>query len=241
MEMENRSYISVSYQQKDHAKSLGALWDSGVKKWYIPLGLDGDSKMKLLEMYANIKTESITELVNEDREFGGNGLFVDLVPRSCWFTNVRYCIHPSDWNRLRVYIYSRVNYTCECCGINTKNKRIALEAHERWKYDESSSTQKLVRIVALCKPCHEVTHIGLASVRGRREEAIAHLKRVRLFTDEEADEHIQDAFKVWHDRSAIDWSLDLSLMTDNGIKLARSVNKDERRDICEKQLQQQLV
>jgi hypothetical protein len=32
-------------------------------------------------------------LGGEDRSFGG-GLFVDLIPDSCWFTNVRSCVGP---------------------------------------------------------------------------------------------------------------------------------------------------
>lgn len=29
-------YLNVSYDQKDHAKSLGAKWDAQKKKWYAP-------------------------------------------------------------------------------------------------------------------------------------------------------------------------------------------------------------
>jgi len=39
-------------------------------------------------------------LPGEDRSFG-SGLFVDLVPSSCWFTNVRSCVDRRDWERLR--------------------------------------------------------------------------------------------------------------------------------------------
>ena len=31
-------------------------------------------------------------LINEDRYYGGDELYIDLIPKSCWFTNVRYCI-----------------------------------------------------------------------------------------------------------------------------------------------------
>ena len=68
-------------------------------------------------------------LKGEDRTFGGNKLFIDLIPRSCWFTNVRKFIHNTDWDRVRNHIYNRTNNTCECCG----EKCDRLEAHERWE------------------------------------------------------------------------------------------------------------
>lgn len=49
----------------------------------------------------------ILELIGEDRTAGGNLLFVDLIPNTCWFKNVRTCIKPSDWDILRKYVYSR--------------------------------------------------------------------------------------------------------------------------------------
>jgi len=35
-------------------------------------------------------------LPREDRTFD-DGLFVDLIPTSCGFTNVRTCVSPADW------------------------------------------------------------------------------------------------------------------------------------------------
>jgi hypothetical protein len=51
----------------------------------------------------------------EDRSFG-SGLFVDLVPSSCWFTNVRSCVIPRDWERLRRMVTNRSGERCEACG-----------------------------------------------------------------------------------------------------------------------------
>jgi hypothetical protein len=117
---------------------------------------------------------------------------------------------------------------CECCGINTRENNIQLEAHERWSYDEITYTQKLVRIIALCQQCHQTTHIGLAQIKGNGHEAKQHLKKIRGFTDEECELHIQEAFSLWNDRNKYVWNLDLSLMENNGIKLSRKFDKDER-------------
>ena len=169
----------------------------------------------------------ITELVGEDRTFGGNDLFVDLIPRSCWFFNVRTCVIASDWDKLRHYVYERVNYVCECCLINTKETIINgnLEAHERWDYDHVNKIQTLKRIVALCHQCHQTTHIRFAGIRGKKDEAVAHLKKVRNFTDFECDLHIENASSLWYERNKYNWNLDLSLIENNNIKLSNKNKK----------------
>lgn len=215
--MSKLEYISVSFQEKDNAKRLGAKWDCHEKKWYIPFGLS--TRNELLKIY-NIYT-SIDELVGEDRSFGGSYLFVDLIPQSCWFSSARACIHPSDWDRVRNHVYKRVDYKCECCGINTKEHDVPLEAHERWDYNNETKIQKLVRIIALCQQCHRVTHIGFAGILGEREKAIKHLQHVRRFTEEQCDMHIKDAFNIWEERNKYNWKLDLSLLESNGIKLVK--------------------
>lgn len=111
-------YLSVPFSEKDHAKSLGAKWDLENKKWYAPNG-----EQVLVDKWPG-NDEPIHELIGEFPDFGGNTLFVDLVPRSCWFTNVRYCVNPSDWDRLRNFIYSRAKFKCECC-----NSQETLDAH----------------------------------------------------------------------------------------------------------------
>jgi hypothetical protein len=172
----------------------------------------------------------ITELAGEDRTFGGNDLFVDLIPRSCWFSNVRTCIRSSDWDKLRHYVYERVNYVCECCLTNTKETIINgnLEAHERWEYDYANKIQRLKRIVALCHQCHQTTHIGLAGIKGKKDEAVAHLKKVRNFTDVDCDVHIKTAFSLWSERNKYNWILDLSLIENNNIKLSNKNKKNTR-------------
>lgn len=229
-------YISVLFEDKDNAKSLGAKWDRDKKQWYIPDDINETNKLKLQEKYKT-NNKPILELIGEDRKFGGNVLFVDLIPSTCWFTNVRYCIHPSEWDRVRKFVYERVNYICECCGINTNTHKIQLDAYERWLYDDTTHTQKLIRIVALCYNCHQTTHIGLAGVNGKLHDATKHLQIVRNFTEEMCKEHIDDAIKIWKDRCKIKWNLDISLIENNNIKLANKVNKTERQTICKKELE----
>ena len=161
-------------------------------------------------------------LHGEDRTFGGDTLFVDLIPSSCWFKNARKNIHPKDWDRVRHHVYSRNNYTCECCKVDTSistfgRPKIRLDAHERWEYNEETKIQRLVRLVALCEHCHNVTHIGLAGKLGKTDEAKHHLASVTGWSPKVIDDHIDEAFKLWKERNKISWSLDLSLLTSNGI------------------------
>lgn len=230
--------IAVPFEDNNNAKQYGARWDCENSTWYIPDGLAEANKKYLLEKYWQ-NPEPVRELVGEDRTFGGNQLFIDLIPSSCWFTNVRYCVHHSEWDRLRKFVYKRANYTCECCGVHTKIAGIQLDAHERWSYDETTKTQKLMRIIALCTDCHTATHMGLAQIRGVAKEAEAHICKVRQFTKEEFTAHEDEAWKLYSSRSKIDWNLDLSIIESSGIKLANPVEVEARRNISRDKLAEQ--
>ncbi|POZ51179.1 DUF5710 domain-containing protein [Methylovulum psychrotolerans] len=201
-------YLNVPYSRKDEAKNMGAKWDPDFKSWYMLENNRNFDKLTLL--FPDII------LIGEDRTFGGNQLFVDLIPKSCWFTNVRYCIAEDDWNRLRKIIYQRANNVCECCGeLNGK----WLEAHERWSYDDKNKIQKLERLIALCKDCHTSTHLGYAQIKGLGEYAVQHLQKVTGFNNKQLQEHIDRAFETWRERSVNEYTLDLRLITNSGIKL----------------------
>jgi hypothetical protein len=153
-------------------------------------------------------------LPGEDRSYGA-GLFVDLIPETSWFTNVRSAVDPADWDRLRRHVYRRAGHRCEACGTG----RCRLEAHERFTYDAQTGIQRLVRLVCLCDWCHTATHMGMAGVRGVRTEAIAHLMAVTGMSPAEADDHIGEAFARWERRSGIRWHVDLAVIAAAGIRL----------------------
>jgi hypothetical protein len=56
-----------------------------------------------------------THFIGENRLFGGNLLYKDLIPSSTWFKNVRTCVTRSSWDKLRKQVYGRADYKCECC------------------------------------------------------------------------------------------------------------------------------
>ena len=43
----------------------------------------------------------------EDRDWGGEILYIDLIPSTCWFTNVRSVLPQKEWQDLAVKIRER--------------------------------------------------------------------------------------------------------------------------------------
>jgi hypothetical protein len=155
-------------------------------------------------------------LPGEDRSYGA-GLFVDLIPRTSWFRNVRAAVDPADSDRLRRMVYRRAGLRCEACGA----RRVQLEAHERFIYDTRAAIQRLVRLICLCTACHQVTHFGHTRLLGdaAAQAAINHLQTVTGMTAAETERHIRDAFALWERRSRTPWRVDLSMISDAGIGL----------------------
>lgn len=225
-----RAYLDVPFSEKDDAKVRGARWDPRAKRWYDPHG----SQSGLSRWAARPDVPEV--LVGEDRSFGA-GLFVDPVPRSCWFTNVRTCVSERDWERLRRPVVRRVGSCCEICGAGEdRAARVFLEVHERWHYDDAAGVQSLRRLIALCAGCHLVTHFGLATVTGRTEEAFAHLRAVTGMTGHEARVHVAAARDVWLERSARVWELDLAILAGAGIEVRRPAAGPERAAAAEAEL-----
>lgn len=227
-----RQWLDVPFAEKDEAKALGARWDPKAKRWYAP-------REDVPELRRWAPLPDLPDLLpGEDRSFG-SGLFVDLVPSSCWFTNVRSCVTPRDWERLRRMITGRAGQRCEICDRGEhRAERRWLEAHERWSYDASTGTQSLRRLVCLCTDCHAVTHFGLAQVRGLADRALAHLRQVTGMSAADAEEHVAAAFELWSRRSARTWTLDLSVLTDAGIAPQRPPDRDERPELARRSLRQ---
>lgn len=228
--MAERIWLDVPYAEKDTAKAAGARWDPDAKRWYAPR-----PGMTELQPWA-ARPDIPALLPGEDRSFG-SGLFVDLVPSSCWFTNVRSCVSKQDWERLRRMLRTRAGARCEICGASEdRDTKRWMEAHERWHYDDATSTQSLRRLIMLCTDCHETTHMGLAGVRGRGEQARAHLREVTGMSEAEARRHVEDAFSLWHRRSAKHWHLNLALLTDVGVDVAPPPDARNRRDVAAAEL-----
>lgn len=225
-----RIWLDVPFAEKDEAKAAGARWDPAEKRWYAPRpGMDALARWAAAPEVPDL-------LPGEDRSLG-SGLFVDLVPSTCWFTNVRSCVDARDWERLRRMVTRRAGRRCEVCGAaEDRAARRWLEVHERWVYDERTRVQALRRLVCLCTDCHTVTHFGLAQVRGLAGRAFAHLREVTGMTEAQARRHVDEAFAVWEARSRVAWTLDLSMLTAAGVRLAPPPRAVERAAVAAQQL-----
>ena len=147
-------------------------------------------------------------------------LTIELVPQTCWFSNVRSEIRPADWDRLRKTTAAHAGNRCQICG--GRGPKWPVECHEIWEYDDGRHLQTLSGLQALCPACHEVKHIGFANVRGRGRIAALHLAKVNGWTVPEAERYVAGQFAVWERRSRFPWTLDLSWLEQCGVAVANT-------------------
>ncbi|MDE7076434.1 MAG: HNH endonuclease [Clostridia bacterium] len=130
----------------------------------------------------------------------------ELVPDSCWHSNLRSALPQGAWDVIRKKAYARANGKCMICGAPTAR----LETHEQWEYDDEKGVQKLANVVAVCKACHEVIHIGRTQLMGREREASEHFMKVNGCTYAEYRKALGEANAVHRERSRREWLLDIS-------------------------------
>jgi hypothetical protein len=134
-------------------------------------------------------------------------LTVELVPKTSRYDSVRALVDEPTWERICRQVYREADDRCEVCG--GRGPEHPVECHEVWRYDDQTWVQTLLRMIALCPDCHEVEHIGFASVHGTALQARTHLARVNGWTRAQTDAHVGEAFRVWAQRSQRPWTLDL--------------------------------
>jgi hypothetical protein len=209
----DRIWLDVPFGDNELVKRSGGVWDPVARSWYAPRPGMGalDGWLRLGEV-----------LPGEDRGFG-QGLFVDLIPSTSWFRNVRSAVGKRDWFRIRQMVYRRAGQRCEACGAAPdKALRRFLECHERFSYYNQLDTpglQMLRRLICLCSRCHEVTHMGHTTLGGEqaKQVALAHLMAVTGMHARQAGAHVDQAFHLWDQRSQRAWTVDLQLIRNMGI------------------------
>lgn len=139
-------------------------------------------------------------------------LTIELVPQTAWFKNLRSLLTVPEWDYVRKKCYREASYCCEICGGVGPNHPV--ECHEKWEYDHVNHVQTLTGLIALCPACHEVKHIGLASINGRYYDALEHLAKVNGWQLEEARAYAEEAMEEWERRSRHDWKLNTEYLTE---------------------------
>lgn len=151
-------------------------------------------------------------LPGEDREFGGNAFYVDLVPVSAHFTSLRTCLTPPDWKAISQYVIQRAGRKCEICGSEEK-----LEAHERWRFNTETQRQDVARLLCVCKKCHLGIHHSLAGIIGMRREIDAHIMVVTGWDEETLSAHVKERAGIHGQLSKQKYVVDLSMFEKIGI------------------------
>ncbi|MEX5296866.1 hypothetical protein QYM41_16435 [Kocuria sp. CPCC 205268] len=162
-------------------------------------------------------------LPGEDRTYGG-GLYVDLVPAPTFGINCRKVFTSYQWSRLSRGIKARADFTCEFCTMpESPEQNMYHVTHERFSYDGASSLQRLTRFICSCRRCDEFTHFGRALVYGGSPELILWhalaVKNIRTntITLEDVKAEAWAALELWKRRSAMKWTVDLSILAGTGL------------------------
>lgn len=159
-------------------------------------------------------------------------LSIELVPRTCWFSNLRSELPAHSWRALSSLVIKRVGRGCQTPGCTNTPGMLrgygTAHCHERWRYDDGEWEQVLEGLVVLCWRCHEVKHFGYAVATGNGDRAFRWFCRRNHLSPEEASEILQREFAVWAIRSRHAWTLDISWLERQGLRY-RTPKKGKRR------------
>lgn len=141
-------------------------------------------------------------------------LTIELVPSTCWYSNVRSTLPKKEWDRLRKESYEKAGYKCEICGSNglEQGYKHKLECHEIWKYDDKKKIQRLEGLISLCPRCHQTKHFGRSTAIGMQGVIIEHLEKVNGWDHKETVEYIAQCYKKHSERSKHQWKLDINML-----------------------------
>jgi len=137
-------------------------------------------------------------------------LQIELVPQSCWMSNLRSSVSRKEWDTLRRQVSQKAHNLCEICG--GKGLKHPVECHEVWAYDEITKIQSLASLQALCPFCHEVKHFGFAASRGNRQRALERFMKINKINENIAEEIIAAVYAQWKYRSTLEWILNTDLL-----------------------------
>lgn len=139
-------------------------------------------------------------------------LYIELVPETCWYENLRKVLPKKEWDKIRKDVYAKANHKCEICGVSSK-----LNCHEIWEYNDTNAIQHLKGFQALCDNCHNIKHIGFVNVQISKgiwpkkvlDDLSKHFMKVNNVSLDEFNQHVKKAFDVWRERSKKKWKTDL--------------------------------
>jgi 5-methylcytosine-specific restriction endonuclease McrA len=175
------------------------------------------------EFYKNkVDLKKVSAVQKRYKDYRANKdlkLEVELVPTSCWWSNIRSNIKVSEWDRIRFVTGGLADFKCEICG--DRGTKHPVECHEIWMYDEKKKIQKLLKFQSICPLCHQVKHLGLTQGFGREiyNRAVDRFTRLNDLTITSSHELIKQAVTQFKNRSSLKWKLDVSLLSHYNITI----------------------
>ena len=154
-------------------------------------------------------------------------LTCELVPRTCFYSNVRSVLPTSVWDKLRKESYAKAKFKCEICkgsGLDQGYKH-ALECHEIWDY-QSDGTQMLKGLISLCPRCHQAKHIGRSIAMGYKTKIFKHIADVNKWDLKLVEAYVGACFQEHKERSKIKWTLNVKILNENKPKEEVPANVD---------------
>jgi len=143
-------------------------------------------------------------------------LTVELIPKTCFYSNVRTLLPKKYWDLLRRASYAKAEYKCEICGESGKDQgyKHEVECHEIWDYDDKLKVQILTGLISLCPKCHQVKHFGRTSAIGLQAHAFKRMERINDWTHKQCVTHLAESMIEWSERSIYKWRLDISVLNE---------------------------
>ena len=143
-------------------------------------------------------------------------LELDLIPHTCWHSNLRTILTPESWRTIRAKTLDAAEHACELCGAEAEPDR-PLECHEKWFFDHEALSQRLERLMCLCKSCHTVKHWGRSKKHNPHDALFIHLLEVNGWGVEQAQAHIRDAYAKVVAYGSTPWTIDISYLDREGL------------------------
>ena len=138
----------------------------------------------------------------------------DALPTNVFGSNVRGIARESEQDRIRLGVSARAGKHCEICGSESHGpmRRVQhSDCHEVWRFElrEAGMVQVLGGLIALCKKCHNIQHVGDALDLEEVKEA---LMEVNGWSYADAQDNVRRAFATSAQLKDHAIGLDLSLL-----------------------------
>lgn len=118
-----------------------------------------------------------------------------------WISSLDRNITPYMWDKHKLMVFNRANFTCELCGGVGVNNQV--ELYPQWRMFDSNRTQILQGFLALCPKCVDAkNHAQLKqrNLKMRYESAREHIKAVNGWDDRQVENAMLDAEEVYAKR-----------------------------------------